>query len=170
MSLSPSASNDSETTSKRRRTDSGAGMPLEHRAAGISVHNQSQPPAHIPKRGARACTACRKGKNRCEGEVRIYKRIPSRATDVWPASPSGPAFFIYFRLLAVGVHITEYLAFTRNQREKMYRAWPGRVLSKYRCGTSSFHFIVLLTDVRQLKTSFSSRRTVFGKSFASSLS
>lgn len=22
-----------------------------------------------PKRGARACTACRKGKNRCEGEV-----------------------------------------------------------------------------------------------------
>jgi len=24
--------------------------------------------AHIPKRGARACTACRKGKNRCEGE------------------------------------------------------------------------------------------------------
>jgi len=26
--------------------------------------------AHIPKRGARACTACRKGKNRCEGEVR----------------------------------------------------------------------------------------------------
>jgi len=23
----------------------------------------------IPKRGARACTACRKGKNRCEGEV-----------------------------------------------------------------------------------------------------
>ena len=24
---------------------------------------------HIPKRGARACTACRKGKNRCEGEV-----------------------------------------------------------------------------------------------------
>ncbi len=25
--------------------------------------------ASIPKRGARACTACRKGKNRCEGEV-----------------------------------------------------------------------------------------------------
>ncbi|KIP11627.1 hypothetical protein PHLGIDRAFT_99458 [Phlebiopsis gigantea 11061_1 CR5-6] len=27
------------------------------------------PPGHIPKRGARACTACRKGKNRCEGEA-----------------------------------------------------------------------------------------------------
>jgi hypothetical protein len=26
-------------------------------------------PGHIPKRGARACTACRKGKNRCEGEA-----------------------------------------------------------------------------------------------------
>ncbi|KAI0769452.1 hypothetical protein BD413DRAFT_85089 [Trametes elegans] len=26
-------------------------------------------PAHIPKRGARACTNCRKGKNRCEGEA-----------------------------------------------------------------------------------------------------
>ena len=26
------------------------------------------PPTSIPKRGARACTACRKGKNRCEGE------------------------------------------------------------------------------------------------------
>ncbi|KIO30710.1 hypothetical protein M407DRAFT_20239 [Tulasnella calospora MUT 4182] len=26
------------------------------------------PQSHIPKRGARACTACRKGKNRCEGE------------------------------------------------------------------------------------------------------
>jgi len=30
-------------------------------------HNQSN--NHIPKRGARACTACRKGKNRCEGEA-----------------------------------------------------------------------------------------------------
>jgi len=29
---------------------------------------QPPPPGHIPKRGARACTACRKGKNRCEGE------------------------------------------------------------------------------------------------------
>lgn len=32
-------------------------------------HNQHQPSPHIPKRGARACTACRKGKNRCEGEA-----------------------------------------------------------------------------------------------------
>ncbi|KAF8829237.1 hypothetical protein HHX47_DHR3000526 [Lentinula edodes] len=38
-----------------------------------SVSNASIPAAtpssHIPKRGARACTACRKGKNRCEGDA-----------------------------------------------------------------------------------------------------
>ncbi|EIN12012.1 hypothetical protein PUNSTDRAFT_83912 [Punctularia strigosozonata HHB-11173 SS5] len=38
------------------------------------MHYQQQPQsqgptAHIPKRGARACTNCRKGKNRCEGEA-----------------------------------------------------------------------------------------------------
>ncbi|KAF9461258.1 hypothetical protein BDZ94DRAFT_1290760 [Collybia nuda] len=71
MSLSPSASasNDSETTSKRRRTDSGTGMSMDQSSAGGPGHNQSQSTAHIPKRGARACTACRKGKNRCEGEA-----------------------------------------------------------------------------------------------------
>ena len=35
-----------------------------------ALTQQSSQAAHIPKRGARACTACRKGKNRCEGEVR----------------------------------------------------------------------------------------------------
>ncbi|CAE6513599.1 unnamed protein product [Rhizoctonia solani] len=38
----------------------------------ISAASQASPtgpmPTSIPKRGARACTACRKGKNRCEGE------------------------------------------------------------------------------------------------------
>ncbi|KAJ7925303.1 hypothetical protein B0H13DRAFT_2229765 [Mycena leptocephala] len=58
MSLSPSAvSNDSENTAKRRRT------------ADNSDPSASQNNSHIPKRGARACTACRKGKNRCEGEA-----------------------------------------------------------------------------------------------------
>nr|GAT56380.1 predicted protein [Mycena chlorophos] len=48
MSLSPTASvNGSDSPNKRRRTEE----------------------SHIPKRGARACTACRKGKNRCEGEA-----------------------------------------------------------------------------------------------------
>jgi hypothetical protein len=34
-------------------------------------NHSPQQPAHVPKRGARACTACRKGKNRCEGEVSV---------------------------------------------------------------------------------------------------
>ncbi|KAJ7346618.1 hypothetical protein DFH08DRAFT_868806 [Mycena albidolilacea] len=56
MSLSPTASvsNGSENAAKRRRT------------ADNSDPNLAQN-SHIPKRGARACTACRKGKNRCEG-------------------------------------------------------------------------------------------------------
>ena len=46
-------------------------------------------PGHIPKRGARACTACRKGKNRCEGEVsnlsvRAVPRPAHRAR--WPVT------------------------------------------------------------------------------------
>ncbi|KAJ7170553.1 hypothetical protein C8R43DRAFT_979860 [Mycena crocata] len=57
MSLSPDASvSGSENASKRRRTTDN---PADQQA-----HNP-----HIPKRGARACTACRKGKNRCEGEA-----------------------------------------------------------------------------------------------------
>ncbi|KAG9221145.1 hypothetical protein CCMSSC00406_0005416 [Pleurotus cornucopiae] len=68
MSLSPSAaSNDSEGhTIKRRRTDSIADTHMSQSPTDGPAHN-AQPTAHIPKRGARACTACRKGKNRCEG-------------------------------------------------------------------------------------------------------
>ncbi|KAJ7680323.1 hypothetical protein DFH06DRAFT_1162653 [Mycena polygramma] len=57
MSLSPSASpSNSENAAKRRRTADNSDPNLPQNA-------------HIPKRGARACTACRKGKNRCEGEA-----------------------------------------------------------------------------------------------------
>ncbi|KAI0066090.1 hypothetical protein BV25DRAFT_1820951 [Artomyces pyxidatus] len=35
----------------------------------VGLAGSNVPPGHIPKRGARACTACRKGKNRCEGEA-----------------------------------------------------------------------------------------------------
>ncbi|KAF8070153.1 hypothetical protein FPV67DRAFT_1414137 [Lyophyllum atratum] len=69
MSLSPaSMSNDSENTSKRRRTNSdGTNRSMDQSASAGPAHSQTAP--HIPKRGARACTACRKGKNRCEGEA-----------------------------------------------------------------------------------------------------
>lgn len=62
MSLSPTSANGSESSAKRRRTDSTD-------ATASPIIPASGPPAHIPKRGARACTACRKGKNRCEGEA-----------------------------------------------------------------------------------------------------
>ncbi|KAJ7287530.1 hypothetical protein C8J57DRAFT_1495956 [Mycena rebaudengoi] len=64
MSLSPSASvsNGSEAANaKRRRTDNDLSM--SH-----SGDMGQQSNSNIPKRGARACTSCRKGKNRCEGE------------------------------------------------------------------------------------------------------
>ena len=84
MSLSPSAttSNASDIPSKRRRTHSliAQNNSNSHQAMSQSpadpAHSSQTPvpSAHIPKRGARACTACRKGKNRCEGEVRLFKK------------------------------------------------------------------------------------------------
>ncbi|EKM80953.1 hypothetical protein AGABI1DRAFT_71600 [Agaricus bisporus var. burnettii JB137-S8] len=64
MSLSPatSISNGTESASKRQRTGS-----TDPSMNGES--SSAQPPANIPKRGARACTNCRRGKNRCEGEA-----------------------------------------------------------------------------------------------------
>ncbi|EPQ57029.1 hypothetical protein GLOTRDRAFT_120398 [Gloeophyllum trabeum ATCC 11539] len=82
MSLSPAASisNGSELPSKRRRTSvttngnysaqMAGGSPQASSPGGASAHNaEGQQSAHIPKRGARACTNCRRGKNRCEGEA-----------------------------------------------------------------------------------------------------
>ncbi|OAX36573.1 hypothetical protein K503DRAFT_867495 [Rhizopogon vinicolor AM-OR11-026] len=78
MSLSPSAttSNASDIPSKRRRTHSLIAQNNNNSHQGMSqspadaAHSpQPDSSAHIPKRGARACTACRKGKNRCEGEA-----------------------------------------------------------------------------------------------------
>ncbi|KAJ3815885.1 hypothetical protein F5876DRAFT_71660 [Lentinula aff. lateritia] len=64
MSMSPTASvsNGSESAAKRRRTN-GADT------NGSPAIPAATPSSHIPKRGARACTACRKGKNRCEGDA-----------------------------------------------------------------------------------------------------
>jgi hypothetical protein len=43
----------------------------------------------IPKRGARACTACRKGKNRCEGEVSRFVNLSVEGQG-GPLASSGP--------------------------------------------------------------------------------
>lgn len=78
MSLSPSTSAEYDhPTAKRRRTSFPVGGRDRTDAMAMSPDaappGLSAPPAssatHIPKRGARACTACRKGKNRCEGEA-----------------------------------------------------------------------------------------------------
>ncbi|EJD03045.1 uncharacterized protein FOMMEDRAFT_20217 [Fomitiporia mediterranea MF3/22] len=71
MSLSPSdVSNTSESPLKRRRNTDGNGVPAMDAASPTASFASGQSPqVHIPKRGARACTACRKGKNRCEGEA-----------------------------------------------------------------------------------------------------
>lgn len=85
MSTSPTDSTYSTQSNKRRRTSDastfhspGSIAPAPSHDGGILSQmqqapppaQQSQiPPGHIPKRGARACTACRKGKNRCEGDV-----------------------------------------------------------------------------------------------------
>ncbi|KAI0283585.1 hypothetical protein BGY98DRAFT_1087731 [Russula aff. rugulosa BPL654] len=53
--------------SKRRRA--AANQPFPEPPMDDSPSASSANPGHIPKRGARACTACRKGKNRCEGEA-----------------------------------------------------------------------------------------------------
>ncbi|KAL1748643.1 hypothetical protein HDZ31DRAFT_79510 [Schizophyllum fasciatum] len=81
MSLSPTASaisngeSDNAGPAKRRRTN-GSDANMAHILGGpapmqgLPPLSPSQPgQSHIPKRGARACTACRKGKNRCEGEA-----------------------------------------------------------------------------------------------------
>ncbi|KIK96659.1 hypothetical protein PAXRUDRAFT_825716 [Paxillus rubicundulus Ve08.2h10] len=74
MSLSPSAttSNASDVPAKRRRTNSIIPANNQQAMSQSSAEGSAQPsqaPTQIPKRGARACTACRKGKNRCEGEA-----------------------------------------------------------------------------------------------------
>ena len=80
MSLSPTTPTeyDHQAGAKRRRTSeftvSTSYSPDSHemqQGSGSAAGGQGSPSqtVHIPKRGARACTACRKGKNRCEGEV-----------------------------------------------------------------------------------------------------
>ena len=86
MSHSPSASisNNSESANKKRKAPASsadimaAATPID----GGSQHQPSASATHIPKRGARACTSCRKGKNRCEGEVRVLcSRRATRSVD-----------------------------------------------------------------------------------------
>lgn len=111
MSLSPSTSAEYDhPTAKRRRTSFPVGGSARADAMAMSPDNAppglSAPSAssatHIPKRGARACTACRKGKNRCEGEVRPALSLPRPAPHDARGPRSRPARPLP-RLLVVGV-------------------------------------------------------------------
>ncbi|GBE81182.1 hypothetical protein SCP_0309090 [Sparassis crispa] len=73
MSLSPTTSTDYDhPQGKRRRTSFASTITHAQDIASppqLPAGQPLTPAGHIPKRGARACTACRKGKNRCEGEA-----------------------------------------------------------------------------------------------------
>ena len=103
MSHSPAASisNSSESVPKKRKT-TGQGD--------LSMSASSQQQSHIPKRGARACTSCRKGKNRCEGEVRTvflmllsltearqYRSRPGSLSTASLSSLPGQRYSLHFR-------------------------------------------------------------------------
>ena len=92
MSLSPTIPNVPENSAKRRRTDSQnfAFQPgMNGGMMSQPVPNGQQGMAQVlPKRGQRACTACRKGKNRCEGDVSV---IPSSRLTILTGPPAAPA-------------------------------------------------------------------------------
>ena len=93
MSLSPTISNGPENNAKRRRTDS-QNFAFQPGMNGLSqpLPNGQQGMAQVlPKRGQRACTACRKGKNRCEGDVSV---IPSSRLTILTGPPAAPARLI----------------------------------------------------------------------------
>ncbi|KAG8890381.1 hypothetical protein FRB98_008956 [Tulasnella sp. 332] len=108
MSLSPPTSGspshlehqDSHLAKRKRMSSNGPSPPYTEPQSngpsssmngnglnGHSDHNGS----HVPKRGARACTACRKGKNRCEGDltgtVCVFEKPERKAG---PSTPSNP--------------------------------------------------------------------------------
>ena len=146
MSLSPST-----TVSNGNGIHDGSGLdhnhPQKRRRTSFSQHNGAMlggpsdegmnmiPPGHIPKRGQRACTACRKGKNRCEGEVSLVLICLFRTSGrVWPSrcppAPPGPEPLMYAcRLPVAAASLRAPRASLRNPKRKMGRSWVTPVLS-----------------------------------------
>ena len=134
MSQSPTTSTDTfdHQPQKRRRTTSFTpnGQPYPNNPQGMPPAQDpnspapppSSSPVHIPKRGARACTNCRKGKNRCEGEVSVIEilstRPPFRST-TGPHHPPGPAHSCFNRLLVVDASLVALNVYSKSQRRKM---------------------------------------------------
>jgi hypothetical protein len=146
MSLSPTNSTLASPVipSKRRRahTNQQSPPPLMDESSIAS----GATPGHIPKRGARACTACRKGKNRCEGEVsNTYQSAPSPVPLTAPAGPSLPPRpgLTTYRLLVVVVNSAVSLAYSRNQRRRTVSFSPPPVSSQSRLSSPYWPFLTL---------------------------
>ena len=130
QSAAPSVSNGAENANKKRRLGGPEdGMSMAESPSGV------QPQTHIPKRGARACTNCRKGKNRCEGEVSsLFLAVsPSRSLTNGPPPPSRPGSLSSLSsLLASVVKRVARPAYSKSQRRKMCRPKSrGQVPSTY---------------------------------------
>ncbi|KAG8999994.1 hypothetical protein FRB94_008806 [Tulasnella sp. JGI-2019a] len=119
MSLSPARSpsqippehQESHQAQKRKRASMSSGGPSppytesqsqsggpSSSMGGLNGHADHNGSGHVPKRGARACTACRKGKNRCEGDSPCRRCQLTGTTCVFekperkagPSNPSNP--------------------------------------------------------------------------------
>jgi hypothetical protein len=118
MSTSPAVSSSSDSPLKRRRA-SGGDM-----AEGAFVQDNNNAPMQlqqpqVPKRGARACTSCRKGKNRCEGEVR----------SMWFVCPP-PYHLLSISLRVADVNSAERHVCSKNQRKRIHRLYLALASSK----------------------------------------
>ncbi|KAI0051905.1 hypothetical protein FA95DRAFT_148546 [Auriscalpium vulgare] len=125
MSLSPTTpvSNGSTVPSKRRRSSFSFNA-LDSASPDMQV-DDGMPAGHIPKRGARACTACRKGKNRCEGEVcgPLFCRFAGPPRSLRLARPyrPGPAHHPHRPPAAVASSPAPHVSL-KSQRRKMPRS------------------------------------------------
>jgi hypothetical protein len=151
MSLSPTTSDGPDGPSKRRRTNSQS---FTYQPAANRSMDMSQSPVAngqmqlaIPKRGQRACTACRKGKNRCEGDVSKVPKSLDLLVLTGPPLPARPGVS-FLRHLVVDASSVELLAYLKNLRRKMLLQCLMQASSKfYPClSHSSRHSLIAYTD------------------------
>jgi hypothetical protein len=127
MSSSPTVSNASDNPLKRRRT-SGADMTENNIPAQDNTPAAQSSQAHIPKRGARACTSCRKGKNRCEGEVSVPATFQLSLLLTGPFIRTGPGTLSHLPFLLDSLHVVDanlmgHLVYSKNQRKRILRSY-----------------------------------------------
>lgn len=124
MSQSPDNSffNGSETTGKKRKINTPVSIDMSTQSESPGQHS-----AHVPKRGARACTNCRRGKNRCEGEVWIshHNGCPRSVLLTMARLPRprpGPSFTASLQEVSTEWHAL-YLRETREEKCTRFIQW-----------------------------------------------